>query len=224
MRLSVLIVLCTLAACNQPQKTNSERIQLLEEHKDTTIVKQQCTLPTSYEAGFYSKSYSYYRLTGRDTVGFIIGVREHKNDSAVSLSVYYQKTMLFKNLLHNINQCIPLIREDFNLAKLCFINFKSPVYYPDLAKELSRAYEQKFDRKNISYQKLNGFLLTSGMNTQLNNLIDPLHKKVIGYNIEKFELLDEKDYYDYIPGTDVADYPEFTLNGMCGFYVRLGNK
>ena len=54
----------------------------------------------------------------------------------------------------------------------------------------------------------------STITTQLNNLLKPVNNKVKRYSIEKFQLLNKKQFSTYFPDTDLKDYPEFTIAGM----------
>ncbi len=211
------------SSCVQDKKTNSGNTQSSEDIKDTILIKKQKPLSASFEVGFYSRSYYYYWLAGKDTLDLTINVTEYEKDSTFSVSVHHKKPLLFKMLLYYINECFPLIKKDFNMAKFRSIYLKSPVYYLDLTIELSREYEQKFGRKNINYQKLNKFLLTSSLNIQIDNFLSPLNKKVKRYSIEKFHLINKTYFNALLPNTDLKDYPEFAIEGM-GLSVELENK
>jgi len=219
----ILIISIGLASCIQTPKPNVQNVETAEHSPDTIIVKHENILNKSYEIGFYSKSFSYYWLAGKDTLDFTLKTTEYEKDSTIYISVHHTKPILFTSVLAKINECYPLIKEDFDISKLSSFYFKPPVYYPDLAKELSLEYEQQFGPKNISYDKLNQFLLHSNLNTQLDSFITPLGKKVQYYGIEKFHLLDKKYYNEYLPNTDLTEYPEFTIHGM-GMYIQLENK
>jgi hypothetical protein len=133
--------------------------------------------------------------------------------------------MLFTTILDKLNQSLPTIMNDFDSTKFSSIYFKSPIYYLDLAKELSRQYEQTFGRKSTSYPNLNvnEFLFNSNLNKRLTSFLNPLNKKVKWYSIEKFQLMDKSNFNSYLPGIDLADYPEFTIDGM-GVSVELEGK
>ena len=190
---------------------------------DTLIVKHKHLLNKSYEVGFYSKSYSYYWLVGKDTLDFVVNATEYEKDSTLHLNIYHKQPMLFTNALTKINECIPSIKEDFYISKLNSFYFRDLIYYFDLTKELSTEYEKQFGRKNISYEKLNRFLLSSNLNKQLNNFVNPFDKNVKRYSIEKFHLTDKKYFGDYLPNVDLTEYPEFAINGM-GLSVQLESK
>ena len=49
-----------LISCGLPTESGNQRSAAVTESSDTIIVKRQHHLNKSYEAGFYSKSYSYY--------------------------------------------------------------------------------------------------------------------------------------------------------------------
>lgn len=210
-----------LISCFRETKSN-EKIEKSSK-KDTIIVKHKHELNKSYQIGFYSKSYSYYRLVNKDTLDFVVNVTEYEKDSTLSLNIYHKEPIVFKSALKKINECYSLINEDFHLSKLNSFYFRAPIYYLDLSKELSTEYEKLFGRKNINYTKLNEFILNSEVNKQLNLFLNPLHKKVKQYSIEKFHLTEKKYYSEYLPNVDLTEYPEFIINGM-GISVQLENK
>ena len=217
------IILIFLTSCSQDKKADLENAKPLEKIVDTIIVKHQNDLNKSYEVGLYSKSYSYNWLLGIDTLDFVLHATEYEKDSTLHLYLHHKKPILFTTLLENINRCLPMIKNDFDIKKFSSIYFNSPIYYWDLTKELSDEYEQKFGRKNISYAKLNDFLLNSSLNTRLDNFLKPLDKKVKRYTIEKFHLMDKKYFGYYLPNIDLKNYPEFTIEGM-GIAVQLENN
>jgi hypothetical protein len=219
-----LILSLTLGfiSCNQETKSNNQTA-VTNDKTDTIIVKHKNDLNKSYEVGFLSKSYSYYWLVGNDTLDFSVNARQYEKDSTLHLSIHHKKPIIFTTTLTRINECLPQIKEDFYLTKLNSLYFSDPIYYFDLVKELSTEYEKQFGRKNISYEKLNDFLLKSKVNKQLDNFVSPLDKKIKRYSIEKFHLTDKKYFGEYLPNVDLKEYPEFAINGM-GFYIQLETK
>lgn len=217
-----IILLILLISCVQENKSNPENTHVIQDTEDTILIKQQNVLNEAYEVGFYSKSFSYYWVTSKDTIDFFMNVAEYEKDSTFHINIHHKKPLLFTTILEKINQSLPTIRNDFDIAKFSSIYFKSPIYYLDLSKELSSEYEKKFGKKGISYQKLNEFLLNSSLNTRLNSFLYPLNKKVKRYSIEKFQLVDKNNFSSYLPDTDLTDYPEFAIGGM-GLSVQLEN-
>jgi hypothetical protein len=192
---------------------------------DAFIIKHRNVLNAStFDSSYYSKSYSYYWLAGKDTLDFRLYITEWKKDSTLHLRFFHTKPILFANVLREINACFPLLKEDFNISKLASFHFKEPVFYLDLAKEMSSEYEQEFGRKRVSYDKLISFLPKTTFALQLNHFLNPLDKKVKSFGFEKFHLLDKKNYKEYLPNVDVTEYPEFTLNCHNGMTVNLENK
>ena len=219
-----LILSSTLGfiSCNQQTESNNQTA-VTKDKTDTIIVKHKNDLNKSYEVGFLSKSYSYYWLVGNDTLDFSVNAREYEKDSTLHLSIYHKKPIIFSTALTKIKECLPHIQEDFKLKKLNSFYFRDPIYYFDLVKQLSTEYEKQFGRKNISYEKLNDFLLKSKLNKQLDNFVSPLDKKIKRYSIEKFHLTDKKYFGEYLPNVDLKKYPEFAINGM-GLYIQLETK
>ena len=216
-----ILVITLLTSCSEDKSikiTNSKRQNLA-----TSIIQHKHVLNNSYEVGFYSKSYSYYRVFDKDTLDFVLCAMEHENDNTLHLDVQHKKAMLFATMLENLTECVPLIKEDFEFSKLNSINLKSPIHYLDLTKELSNEYELRFGKTSINHQKLNHFLLHSTLNKRLDSFLIPFKKQVKGYAIEKFHLLDKKYFGTYLPETDLKDYPEFALEGM-GVYIYLESR
>ena len=229
----IVIILSVLAVITSSCRQNNARKQIemasdAQGIQDTTVIKQRNVL-NEFRYSIYSKSYSYYWLAGKDTLDFILNAKEYEKDSTLHIDIRHKEPILFATVLERIEACLLIIKEDFDVSKFSSIYFKEPLYYLDLAKKLSNEYEQEFGRKNISYEKLNQFLLKSYLNVQLNNFLNPLNKKVKRYEIEKFHLMDKKDYESYLynnerlSNIDLTGYPEFTLNGM-GVSVQLENK
>ncbi|RRJ90410.1 hypothetical protein [Flavobacterium macacae] len=221
--LFLFIISLGLISCVKETKSNNLSAKTSKNIQDTIIVKQKQALNRSYEVGFLSKSHSYYWLVGKDTLDIVVNVREYSRDSTLHLGVHHKDPMLFASLLTKINECYPQIEIDFDLSKFNSFYFRQPIYYLDLANDLSTEYEQQFGQKSINYEKLNQFLLNSKLNKQLGNLVKPLHKKVKLYRIEKFHLMDKIHYVSYLPNVDLIEYPAFTIHGM-GLYAQLENK
>lgn len=213
------VLLFCFLSCTQDAKQNN-KAENFPGKPDTILVKHQRTLNRSYEVGFLSKSFTYYWLVGKDTLDLSVSASEYGKDSTLSVSTIHSKPIMFTEVLDKISECFSLIREDFRLSGLRSLYFESPIYYPDLAKELSAAYEQQFGRKNIGYERLNRLLLSSNLNKRLDSFVNPLGKKVERYSIEKFHLTDKKSFTYYLPSADISGYPEFSLHGM-GLYVQL---
>lgn len=219
----VFAVMLGLISCAGKTNSNAEA-EKSAENTDTLLIKQQLDLNNGFEAEFYSKSYSYYWLSGKDTLDFALHLSEYKSDSTLRLIVHHNQPILFTAALANIKACFPLLEEDFAISKIQSVYFREPIYYIDLARELSTEYERQFTRKNVGYEKWHAFLLGSILTTKLNSLVNPLGKKVKRYGIEKFHLLEKKHYEEYLPNVGVADYPEFVIHGHLGFVVFLEDE
>ena len=228
----IVIILSILAlivsSCGQTTRKQIETESDIQIVQDTLIIKHENILSESaaprWITELYSKSYSYYWLVGKDTLDFGLRITESKRDGTLDLQLFHREPILFADALGIIDACFPLIKEDFNLSKLTSLHFKEPVFYLDLAIELSNEYEQEFERKNIENRKLNEFLLKSSLNTQLKQFLNPLNKKVRRYVFEKFHLIEKENFKEYLPNVDLTEYPEFTLNAYNGIYVYLENK
>lgn len=221
MNLKDIITLCLLSVATASCGSRGEWRAETAGFQDTVIVKQKEVLDSPYTVDFYSKSYAYYWLAGKDTLNFTLHISEYKADTTFSLRVHHTEPVLFTTALEKVEECLPLIGEDFDVSKLASFGFMPPVYYLDLANMLSGEYEQEFGRKNITHKRLNQFLLQSGLNSQLNVFFNPLHKKVKRYWLEKFHLIDKESYKGYLPDINLSAYPDFTLNVHMGMWVDL---
>jgi hypothetical protein len=188
--------------------------------QDTVIIKDKNKLNKYYEVGFLSKSYSYYWVTGNDTLDFRLIATEHEKDSSLHLHIIHKQPILFATALSRIGDCLKMIKNDFYLSNLSSFYLKPPIYYADLSKGLSKQYEQTFGRKNVSYERLNHFLLETDFNAQLNTFLKPFGKAVSRYGIEKFHLLHKEHYSHYLKDADLSSYPDFTIHGM-GLSIQL---
>lgn len=210
------IIILTLLSCNnseqKKEKTDSSTSEIIQ---DTVLVKIKNELNKSYEVGFYSKSYTYCWTVGQDTLDFKIGVTEYERDSSIQISAFNKKPILFATVLNKINECLPIIEEDFDTENLRSLYFpRPPIFYKDLTTTLSKDYESQFGQKNISYKKLNEFLMNSWLEKQIGGFLDQFGKTTKRYIIEKFHLLDKEYYKEYIPNAELNEYPEFSINGM----------
>lgn len=224
MKLTIFFIsLFALFSCTQSAESNRVVQKVPDDFTDTTIVKTKNVLESRYDSTTYSKSNIYYWIVNSDTLDFELYATEYLEDSALHLYVSHKKAMLFADLLHNLNNALPILKDDFNLNKITSIFIKSPIYYLDVTTKLSEEYALAFGRKNIGYEKLNQFLLTSAFNKTVNDFLNPLNLKVESYGIEKFHLMEKKHFGSYLPGTDLTNYPEFSIAGM-GVYVSVENK
>lgn len=209
-------------SCNQEKKSNDLTTKSNEKN-DTIIVKYKNELNNSYEVDFISKSYSYYWLVGNDTLDFSVNVSEYKEDSTLYLRIYHENPINFTTALTKINDCLPCIKEDFYLTKFKTLDFRDPIYYFDIVKEISIEYEKQYGQKIISYEKLNQFLLKSNLNKQIDNFVAQFDKKTKRYIIEKFQITDKKYIGNYMKKVNLTEYPEFVINGM-GITIELESK
>ncbi|WP_266205630.1 hypothetical protein [Pontibacter kalidii] len=213
--LTLLIITVTLLSCNKSNQTKAILDSDVEETSiDTVLVKIENKLEKSYEVGFYSKSFTYCWISDKDTLDFKIGMTEHVTDSSVQLRVFHSNPILFSKALDKINESLPLIKKDFNLDKLGYLYFEPPIFYKDMTTELSKSYENQFGKKNIKYKQLNEFLLDSWLERKVSVFLNQFNKSTKRYGIEKFHLLEKAYYEEYIPNSDLSDYPSFSIHGM----------
>jgi hypothetical protein len=218
-----ILIILILVACNHSTKKNdTDQSKMKENSIDTVLVKFENKIDKLL-IDFYAKSYTYCWVTKKDTLDFKIGLTEYVRDSSVQIRFYHVRPILFSSALDKLNECLPQIEQDFNIDRLNSFYFEPPIFYKDMTTELSKSYENQFGDKNISYQKLDEFLMNSWLEEKTNDFLRQLNKSTKRYSIEKFHLLD-KDYFDtYIPGVDLNDYPSFSINGM-GISVILNDK
>lgn len=193
---------------------------LTSKQLDTVIVSQKRNLDANYDTGFLNKSHWFYWTVGRDTLDFKLLINEYSRDSLVGLGILHRKPIAFSHVLEKIENCFEVIKNDYRLEKLSSFYFEHPLLYPDLVKSLSNEYEKEFGVKNVSYERLNKFLLKSELSSQLNDLMAPFGKVVSRYSIEKFHLIHKENYSFELPDTDFSNYPDFAIHGM-GISVYL---
>jgi hypothetical protein len=189
--LAILISLI-LASCNGTTKTKD--ISESEENSiDTLLVKIENEIDKSYGIGFIEKSFTYCWVTEKDTLDFKVELREYA-DSSVLLRISHRNLILFLDALAKINDCLPLIQQDFNLGKLTSLYLEPPIFYKDMTSELSKSYKSQFGEKNINYLKLNAFLKDSWLDKRLEIFLKQFKKTTRRYSLEKFHLLNKENY------------------------------
>ena len=142
----------------------------------------------------------------------------------MSINIFHKNPVNLETAIKNTNKCLPLIKQDFNIEKLDYLYFtNSFIYYPDIVTKLSNDYEAKFGQKRIKYEILSKFLLNSIFTIKMNEFLESQNKKVVGYGIEKFNLIDKESMKYQLPNTELKDYPEFSINGM-GTVLKLGKN
>lgn len=214
-RIISIIITFTLLSCNnskQAKETNDS--ETVEVPQDTVMVTIKNEINKSYEIGFYSKSYTYCWITGKDTLDFKIGLTEHVRDSSVQLNVFNRQPILFNTAIDMINECLPLIQENFEFGNLSSLYFRPPILYKDLTTKLTQDYKSQFGQKNISHEQLNEYLMNSWLEKRVSSFLAQFDKTTKRYSIEKFHLLDKDYYSEYIPKSDLNEYPEFSIHGM----------
>ena len=132
-------------SCNNSSKNQGNKQATTEQTAtDTVIVRIENEIDKSDTLAFFSKSIKYCWVTDKDTLDFRIGVEEQAGDSSVSIRTMHYKPILFTKALDKMNNCLPLIAEDFNLNNLNSLYFAPPIFYKDLTNELSKSYKNQF--------------------------------------------------------------------------------
>ena len=203
-----------MSCTNSEQTEENADSSTSEIIQDTVLVKIKNELNKSYEVGFYSKSYTYCWTVGQDTLDLKIGVTEYVSDSSVQLRTFNREPIQFAKVIDKVNECLPLIRENFELENLSSLYFEPPIFYKDLTTELSEEYKSQYGQENIGYERLNEFLKNSWLEKQISPFLDQFGKNTKRYSIEKFHLLDKEYYKEYVPNADLNEYPEFSIHGM----------
>lgn len=221
--LSFLFILI-LISCNHSK--NNREVTKSETNiipKDTLLIEYENKIKMSYEIGFYEKSFTYCWTIEQDTLDLKIRVNKYTRDDSIGISVVNQKPIKFTTVLNKIKECLPLIQKNFKVENLRSLGFhKQPIFYKDLTIQLSKDYESQFGQENISYEKLNEFLMNSWLEKEIGIFLSNFGKKTERYIIEKFHLLSKKNYGDYIPNSNLKDYPEFSLHGS-GISIIIDN-
>ena len=217
----IILILISCNHSNQTKKTiNSD---FVETSKDTVLVKVENKIVNSYDIGFYSKSYTYFWVVDQDTLDFKIGLTEYVTDSSVHLRAFHRNPILFTTVLEKMIECVPMIQQNFEMNNLGSLYFKAPIFYLDLTTKLSEDYKSQFGQKNIKYEQLNKFLMGSWLEQKVSIFLDQFDKSTKRYGIEKFHLLDKQYYIEYIPNSDLNEYPDFSIHGM-GISVSINEQ
>lgn len=218
--LLVVLTLLLLFSCKDKNRPDTGTKITRDSHPGLFIHQKSLT---GYSNDIYSKSYQYFWKKGNDTLDLHFTIFESKNDSTVSVTVHNRQPVYFQTVLDSLSHLVPEIKKNFDLSRLSSLYFKPLIYYPDLDRELSNAYEKKFGNKAVGYPQLNTFLLSASVTAKIDAFGASVNKKVSRYGIEKFHLLQKKDYHYYLSDYDTTDYPEFSLHGA-GLYITLSDK
>lgn len=209
-----VLVILILMSCNHSTKSEDyNKAKNEQKTADTVVVRIENEIDKSDEFAFFSKSIKYCWVTDKDTLDFMIGVEEQAGDSSVSIRTMHYHPILFTKALDKMNNCLPLIAQDFNLNNLNSLYFAPPIFYKDLTNELSKSYENQFGNKGLKHQELNEFLMNSWLQEKVGNFLQQFNKSIKRYGIEKYHLLEKKYYNQYIPNKDLDDYPSFSIHG-----------
>lgn len=214
-QLILLISTITLLSCNhstQPKETNNSKTDNVA--TDTILVEIENDIDTPSKIGFYSKSYTYCWVIGKDTLDLKIGLEEYVRDSSVQIRVFNQHPILFTTVIDKINECLPLIRGNFELDNLRSLYFEPPIFYKDLTNELTQDYKNQVGQRDISTKQLDEFLKNSWLEEKIGSFLKQFDKTTRTYGIEKFHLLQNQHYNQYIQNVELSEYPEFSLNGI----------
>ena len=218
-----------LSSCGQ---TDSESKTSNTESSKTIVKVNKGSTMGSSQSEWYLRRYEFHTSPSSTHPEISISIRENKNDSSLSMSIYHEVPVLFESVLLKISECVPTIEEHFDLSRLTSINLRQPIYYLDLSTEWSTAYEKEFRREYAKYDERRKVLESTNLTAKLNTILSPFRKEIRFYGIEKFHLLDKKYYTEYLrsptdpdsfkyfPKPDFSKYPEFVINGL-SFSIQL---
>lgn len=156
-----------------------------------------------------------------DTLDCSVQVLVWAGSGDISLSIEHKNSMLFSDVLQKLLDCFQVMKNDFDVNKVTSLDFEAPIFYVDLANQLTKEYKQKFGHKTIRYKVFSNFMMSTTLTSQLNNCLALWNKAVKYYSFEKFFLIDKKMFHEYLPNTDVSAYPEFTFNAHSGISIEL---
>lgn len=225
-----------MISCKQDIKTDNQNTTITQNEQEVEVEKQSpAPSPKPIEIGindtvivkhrnehsYYDNDFSYYWLTHKDTLDFNIKARQHVFDSinTVSLDINHRDPMLFKTAVKRIEECLKVIEEDFETANLSSLQFKSPIYYSEIAIDVSKDYVKKYGTKKVHNDQISDFLKGSQIHIPLEHVLNLSNKTVRRYFIEKFDLTKQKldvDYKDEVPA-------EAAIHGMA-ILVQLEDK
>lgn len=221
--LSLIVVF--LFSCGQ-QNSKSETTTEKTAKIKRVIQVEQNPIMSSFEQDWYSRKYLFYTSRLNISNEIAIGIKEHKNDSSLTMNISHKAPVLYEDMLLKIREFIPTIEEHFDLSKLTYISLQPPTYYIDLNTEWTAAYAKEFGRKNEKYDERQRILESVSFTAKLNTILSPYNKKLRGYLIEKFHLIDKKHYhkhltkpanpysYKHFNEVDYSDYPAFLIDGL----------
>ncbi|MEQ8715883.1 MAG: hypothetical protein RIC80_22915 [Cyclobacteriaceae bacterium] len=209
------LISLTLLSCHNSTKTSNKRTPEIDKNAiDTVIIKIENEIDESHEVQFFIQSFTYCWVVGNDTLDFKIRLSEYARDSSVQLRIFHNTPILLSDGLGIINRGLPTIEQDFNLANLSSLYLEPPILYKDLTVNLSKSYAGHFGDNIIKYHELSEFLMNSWLENKISVFLSPFNKNTRRYSIEKFHILNKEDYNEYIPNTDLSDYPPFSIHGM----------
>jgi len=212
----VLICLLFFIFCDKKNKTISPT--------EPTDFEWKLTITDEELVGFTkeikTKAKWYYWVKDKDTTNFKFRLSELKVDSLVQIVLEVKSPIEFKICLDSLNSIFLTVEKDFNLNKINDIYIGQTIYYPDLTKEFSNEYENQFGKKHISHEKINILLKKLPITEKLNSINSKYNVKVSTFGIEKFGIIEKKNFRIFPENYDFSDYPDFSIEGFTDILIK----
>lgn len=185
-----------------------------QETRIDTLLQKQESDTAKFASYDVFKSIRYYAVAGMDTIGARIHVDQSKSDGKISIDFRHHKPISFDDLLHWFKKFLPLINNDFELSKLTYLHFDTPLFYKDISSELSAEYQKRYGKESINWELQVSLLMESSLRMKLDSLFSPYRRKVLRIDVEKFHLTKKEYYREYFPEENLSEYPEVAIDGI----------
>lgn len=215
---SFLIACFVFSSCGEKSTSNQEATNVAS---DTVIHKVHMPIEPN-DTAHYTQSVSYVWTVGEDTLDFRLYVQEHKSDKSVHLIFGHQKAIRLETAIQRTLACLSTIAEDFSVGQIASVYLKTPVYYYDLANNLTDLYQAKHEGKNLSFVEQQTFFKESILHESMTHFATHFQKEPSAYSLEKIHVMKKEQYHSYLPEADLSHYPDFTIGGL-GLHVSFAS-
>jgi hypothetical protein len=197
----IRIVLILMAAnliisCNKKQDIQVQQADVNKVKLDTLIGSKVITNELAGSV-FRKRAKSYFLSTANDTSDFICYLTEAKDDGKVSIDLYFEKTMSYRQQIDQLKKLLAEAAKDFDFDSLSTIFIGRLVNTGDLAIAITNQVnaEQAAIREFHDYDKVEAILLKSKLTSDFNRLLQPYNRSVAGFSVEKVFFTDKKELF-----------------------------
>ncbi len=176
-------------------------------------------------SNYRKRAIGYFTITETDTSKYMCIFSESKVGGEVSMDLnipHYKNNMTYKDRLNELKKILPEAKKDFNFDSLNYLLAGRLIESGDLAIDVMRQYEQKFNMTNRfeSYSAVESFLKESKLGLDLDSLFKPHSIKVRKVYIEKLFFTTRQDLIRASKlETDTTEIPNRILD--CLIIVEL---